>query len=422
LTRHHIKHHPNTFFSCFEPSFRRWSFGSKKKLRALLLFAPVVDARIESMVCSGLPMTIFQEGPRRIIFPMLHKRGEATPDTSPVDSSLAKTPASYSQLVRREEHPCEGILVKSSSIESDMPSVASLSSSSEQGSLSVGSDSDISFSDPRTGSNYCSRRWNSKKKRGDGKLVRFDPRIWVHEFQRSPTEVEAAWFTAKEMIDFKSVAIQCIIAYNSKSSRNQGGSGKVLYSHPALGVDGQYDPTLATVSQLRVNNFRDAVAETEVRNVLIVNSHEAFSKLFAKGMRKLFPCAMITTASTRKDALMHMEERRSNQKAETNRFDVIIVDENLKKTCCQGVFDESSTGASFLLDISKVSGIRDTPMKALFVGVCSDFNTGNLQLKAHGADLVWQKPPPLMDVLLRDAILRSLLTKRGRISMVKKLF
>jgi vacuolar-type H+-ATPase subunit F/Vma7 len=404
-----------------------------RKVHFIVLSSPCPSwtPRSSAMLFSGLQMSTLQASPRRIIFPMLHENSEAARGTSLVASSLLNSPASYPQHVRREQHSCGGILVKSSSIESDMPSLASLSSSSEQGSMSVETDCDVSLSERRAGFNKGPCQWNSKKKRGESKLVRFDPRIWVHEFKRSRTEVEALWFTAKEMCNFKSVAIQCIIAYNF--CKNQRGSGKVLYSHPALGVDGQYDPTLAyqnrdiatsfaPVSQLRVNQFRDAVAETEVRNILVVNSHDAFLNLFAKGMRKIFPYAMIVSASTREDTLTHIEERLSKQKAETNKFDIIIVDENLTKKCCSELHDASSTRAPFLLDITDAYGSHDMPMKTLFVGVCSDFKTGNMKLKAHGADLVWQKPPPLMDEHLRDTILRALLTKRGRISIAKKLF
>lgn len=382
------------------------------------------------MVCSGPLMTTFQGSSRRIIFPTLHKNSQTTPDTSLVVTSHLKTAES-----------CVGIPVKSSSIESDMPSLVSLSSNSEQGSISVVSDSDGRCTDRRTGSTNCFRYWNSKKKSVEGKFVRFDPRIWVHEFQRSRSEMEAVWYTAKEMNNFKSDAIQCIIAYNSKSSRkaghiafkNQGGSGKVLYSHPALGVDGQYDPAplyqkrdivanFDTASQLRANQFRDAVAETEVRNILIVNSHDVFLKLFAKGIRKLFPCAMIVTASTIEDARKSIEERRSKQKTETNRFDIVIVDEHLKKKSCEEVQDDLSSGASLLAEISNAPDSLDAPVKTLFVGVCTDFKARHFRLKALGADLVWQKPPPLMDECLRDTMLRSLLTKRGRMPIVKKLF
>jgi hypothetical protein len=398
----------------------------------------------DSMVmgCSGLPVNTFQVIPRRIIFPMLPRNCETCTQNSDVISTILKTPSTCSQNVGITEHSGVGVLVKSSSIESDIPSLASLSSNSEQGSLSVGSYSDVSFSDRRACSNSNSRHWNSKKKHGEGKSVCFSPHIWVHEFQRSEAEKEAVWFTAEEMSNFKDVAIQCIIAHNSKSSRNvagkavfynQGGAGKVLYSHPALGVDGEHHPAFTyrkrgvttrftTVSQLRINQFRDAIAETEVRNILIVNSHDVFLKLFAKGMRKMFPYAMITAARAREDALMHIEERRSKKKGDTNIFDVVVIEEKPKKTCSHEDDDETLTGTRLLFDITKVYCSPNASMKALFVGVCSDTKTEILKFKAHGADFVWRKPPPLMDDSLRDTILRSLLIKRGRISIVKKLF
>ena len=393
------------------------------------------------MVCNSLSTSSFQTGPRRIIFPMLHRNDEATNDNSDENSSFITTPKSCSPKAGFSDHPYNRILRKSSSVDSDMPSLGSLSSSSEQGSLSSGSDSDVSVSDRESTSKFCLNQIYSKKTRGEGKLVRFDPRIWVHEFHRNQREEETLWFTSKEMNSFKAAAIQCIIAYNSKALsyatdsaifKSKVGSGKVLYSHPALGVNGEYDSpygkrdiisNVSSVSQFRVNQFRDAVSETEIRNILIVNSHDVFLKLFAKGMRKMFPHANITTVKTKEDALIQLEQRCSKKKTENSFFDVVVVDSTLQKNCIYKANDESLAGlCRLMLDMSRILGGPDVPTKSLFVGVCSDIKTGTLKLKANGADIVWQKPPPLMDDSLRDTLLSSLLTKRGRIPIVKKLF
>jgi hypothetical protein len=43
-------------------------------------------------------------------------------------------------------------------------------------------------------------------------------------------------------------------------------------------------------------------------------------------------------------------------------------------------------------------------------------------LQRGGADLCWSKPPPLMDLELRNHVLKRLLLKRGRATIAEELF
>jgi CheY-like chemotaxis protein len=408
------------------------------------------------MVFSEQPTAISHGGTRRIIFPMIHNMPIA--GSNEIVQGVWNSPpnSKESQHHKPIDDSYKGTITKMSSIESDMPSVTSLSSSSVKSSLSAGSAEDEAFEGRRRmGTGTVFHRpfsWNEGMTK---KAIRFDPCIWVHEFQRSRFEIEAAWFTTKDMNKFKSDAVRCIVEHNAKALRhnhaefavsestyNSSGekqrdysrAGKVLFSHPALGVDSEYDshpvnlrpdsnvyiPPAAAL--LRVNHFRKAVAENEIRNILVVDSHAAFSNLIVKGLRQILPHVLVATARNREEALMHIQKRGAKTKSDGNFFDVIIVDEKLSKRCHQQSADSSASSASLPLDIADLCSSPDGISKTLFVIVSSHIDVDTLKMKAEGADFVWSKPPPLMNDFLRDTMVKTILIKRGRTCVATKLF
>lgn len=352
---------------------------------------------------------------RRVIFPSIHAK-QTRYDTMTVSDASEISPKNS-----------KSGLVKASSIESDMPSIASLSTCSEKSSVSW--DSMCRKNGPvQTGQEMKSRR-----------VVKFDPRIWVHEFIRSKSEAESTWFTTKDLNTFKENAIHCIVAYNRKvddlakqsnsTYRRQHTNrvGNALFSHPALGVDSEYDclpfPNVRevkesnnTVSSLPMNQFREAIAENEIRNVLIVDSSDVCLKLYGKGIKLMFPNARISTAKTSKDALTQMNHEQSKLKL-GGSFDVIIVDEKLMQSTLQ-----KSSAHIFVENEKDISNTVCPYYKTLVVGVCSHLKIDTGKLVSNGADLVWSKPPPKMNYDLRDELVKTLLIKRGRSKIASKVF
>ena len=362
------------------------------------------------------------DGRRRIIFPTIHDKYNVLP--TPV---LSRTKLSDHIKV---------CLSMTSSIESDMPSLTSLSIVSDSTSSSIPS---MNSDDSRTIIEDCN--YDALPAR---KAVRFDPRIWVHEFDRTDADKKALWFTVQDLNAFKFGAMQCIMAYNSRvqikattqrsNSTLKSRTGRVLFSHPALGNDNEYDhyvtdyprtdldsiSTSATNSPLvgatngrknMVHQFREAVAENEIRNILVVDSQEICLKLYEKGLRRLFPNAMIMTARNKEEAMHHIQELSSKTKS-GNDFDVVVNDDAKS-------FEEHNS--SDLTLFQNINQSIKTP--GLNISVVSQrIATSQNRYMPEATDLRWTKPPPSMNDELRDQMLKTLLMKRGRNDIAKKLF
>lgn len=362
-------------------------------------------------------------GKRRIIFPTIHDKYHSLP--TPI---ISRSKLSY-HIKNYQQSPS-----LTSSIESDMPSLASLSIVSDSTSTSIPS---MSSDDSRIiTDDGCSATPTRK-------AVRFDPRIWVHEFDRADADRKALWFTAQDLNTFKFGAMRCIMAYNSRypnstttqvsKSTWKKQTSSVLFSHPALGLDNEYDDcapdcrhqdtdsntTATTNSPLvgtsgsrnsMVNQFREAVADNEIRNILVVDPQEICLKLYAKGLRHLFPSATIVTARNKEEALHQVQELSTKTKS-GHDFDIIVSDEAKSS----GELD--STGLS-LFEHIKLS----TKTPGLNITVVSQRNATSENRHVPETDLMWTKPPPSMNDDLRDQMLKAILMKRGRNDIAKKLY
>eukprot|EP00587_Corethron_hystrix_P003367 CAMPEP_0113309688 /NCGR_PEP_ID=MMETSP0010_2-20120614/7631_1 /TAXON_ID=216773 ORGANISM="Corethron hystrix, Strain 308" /NCGR_SAMPLE_ID=MMETSP0010_2 /ASSEMBLY_ACC=CAM_ASM_000155 /LENGTH=651 /DNA_ID=CAMNT_0000164989 /DNA_START=208 /DNA_END=2160 /DNA_ORIENTATION=+ /assembly_acc=CAM_ASM_000155 len=71
----------------------------------------------------------------------------------------------------------------------------------------------------------------------------------------------------------------------------------------------------------------------EVQSILVVDCHDIFLNLFSKGLKNMMPHVQITTAKSVEEALLLIEKARSSQFLEQScaihGFDVIILEENL---------------------------------------------------------------------------------------------
>ena len=361
---------------------------------------------------------------RRIIFPTVHAKYNLI--TTPLFCSTNKLEAGHNLFLKTP-------LTMTSSIESDMPSLTSLSTVSDSTSTSI----------PSMSSDNTIRTDANQEASSERKAVRFDPRVWVHEYDRTAADRKALWFTVQDLNTFKFGAMQCIMAYNSRMSSaavtkthfkvsRKKQTSSVLFSHPALGIDNDYDDcdmdsnslrTIAAHSPLAttiagrnriVNQFREAVAENEIRHILVVDPQEICLKLYTKGLRHMFPNSTIVTAPNEKEALRQVHELAGKSKS-GNSFDVVIYDEPASREDM-----DLSSGSSTTLFETINHSIKSPGLNIM---VMSSPRIATSQSRCFpDTDLRWTKPPPSMTDTLRDSMLKTLLMKRGRHDIVKKLF
>jgi hypothetical protein len=122
-------------------------------------------------------------------------------------------------------------------------------------------------------------------------------RVGVHLFERPADEV--IWFTSDEMKAFQLDAARTIYNYESQLLLNETGravekhklhldSSRVLFTHPALQIIDNDSPLClpAPTSPSQNMDHRDnlvkAVAEREIRRILIVDPHDLCLQLWKK--------------------------------------------------------------------------------------------------------------------------------------------
>jgi hypothetical protein len=271
---------------------------------------------------------------------------------------------------------------KVSSIESDIPSLAS---------------SDTSDDQPPVSDNDCpddlrSSRPISRPQSTAARDVVFDARVLVREFSRSEEEASCIWYTAAEMHAFKLEATRRIMAF-TRTEIIPTGTGrmierqitptatKALFSHAALRAD-SIDLTFPSLDSL--NEIRPPEASNAIKRILIVDPYDICLKLFAKTFQQAIPDATISTCRTSEEAL--------KQVCKTT-FDLIVVEERLKLFHRQqpGVCGNANASGSLLLQ--RFSAIAKN--RPVLVGVSAHLPEDSKRLKEVGkADLLWAKPPP----------------------------
>eukprot|EP00548_Thalassiothrix_antarctica_P000088 CAMPEP_0194140284 /NCGR_PEP_ID=MMETSP0152-20130528/9839_1 /TAXON_ID=1049557 /ORGANISM="Thalassiothrix antarctica, Strain L6-D1" /LENGTH=299 /DNA_ID=CAMNT_0038838467 /DNA_START=521 /DNA_END=1420 /DNA_ORIENTATION=- len=234
--------------------------------------------------------------------------------------------------------------------------------------------------------------------------VRFDPRVWVHQFQREKEELITTWFSGDEMDRFKQRAIERVWSFTELVPTGTGrlvrkpfGNSKALFTNPALLADDEED-----------NLIINRMVRIEVRRILVIDPHDLCAKLFKKSLRKIFTNAEITTAISSGEALRCIECKGGN-----NSFDLFLVEERLK--IVQGREDHNCSGSGLIkLLKKKYNGSIERSRHALFIGISAHFEQDKDKLLKGGAALTWPKPPPGLDEAMRNRILKELLVTRGK--------
>lgn len=287
------------------------------------------------------------------------------------------------------------------SVESDIPSLASTTSQQSVEEANVAAVAVVAKIKP----SKARRSVSAPVSQADHKKISFDPRVWVREFTRSPSE--DIWYTPAELEKFKCEAIQLILEQSETELVPTGTGrfvprkvipqGKALFSHKALRMETTEDIIQSDIIAQKIAS-KEALKKKEVRKILVVDPHDICVKLFAKAFKLIFPTAEVIGASNVDEALV---------RTKSSSIDVVLVEERLK------LFHQHNCAISS--GSALIRTLKQQFPQAVFIGVSTRLKDDSPNLKQGGADLCWSKPPPRMDECIADEILRLLLDRRGRI-------
>ena len=282
---------------------------------------------------------------------------------------------------------------------------------------------------------------DSEPRRSSRASVHFDPTITVREvIQDGALDDDSNWFSESELQSFLKNAVNLCQASAVHALRN--------YSLPALkqaiaaahkaGVD---DPVMsrppysecrslfaesilyASGDEIVVHDCSNdffKIISNEVKSVLIVDISITALNLFKRHVLSMFPEAQVHVAQSGEDALKLLGEVPTNSTEATN-YDIIIIEENLQTRSSSSVLMRSSgntsslqSGSALLSVIDFVGRNHPDTRNSLKIGVSANLAEDCEALLRSGADLFWCKPPPKQTNSLRNQLLNSLLSKRGK--------
>lgn len=249
--------------------------------------------------------------------------------------------------------------------------------------------------------------------------------MWVLEYERSPEEIEHTWFSPEELEHFRKLTIARLVAHNTE----------LLPSGTGFVVQRGSIPTKAVFALPSMNSFAEeedddvdemdvlnAVNE-EIQNVLVVDPHDLCAKLFTRDLQNMIPQVNVCTASSSEEARKRIAEKR--------RFDIIIVEERLKLFHRHHLTDQWKTrdttsdhvsGSEFIRELAQEKKELPPEENCLFIAVSAHLDEDKERMQANGADFIWAKPPPKLDEIVRDVLLKALLVKRQKKALADHLF
>jgi hypothetical protein len=255
--------------------------------------------------------------------------------------------------------------------------------------------------------------------------VSFDARVWVLEYERTPEEIEKTWFSSDELDHFRKQTIARLVAHNTELLPSGTGfvvqrgsiSSKAVFALPSMSSVAEEDDE----DILDERDVEDAV-NAEIQNVLVVDPHDVCAKLFKRDLKRMIPSVKVSMASSSTEARKIM--------AVCNRFDVMIVEERLKPfhhnaaDLCETMPEEEghSSGSEFIKVLTQERAAGPTEDNCLFIAVSAHLDKDKERMKTNGADFIWAKPPPTMDEIVRDVLLKALLVKRQKHALADRLF
>lgn len=240
---------------------------------------------------------------------------------------------------------------------------------------------------------------------------------------------------------------------NSKVPTRTQRPGSILFNHPALSSEDEFDPESLSWKESVIKSY----LSQEIRNILVVDPHEIFLALFTKSLKHMIPHAAVATARSAEEGMTRIEAARKafplSDGGAVHGFDIVIVEERLRSSSfsvqhlagphtslsthsisTQTAGDDSIqrrwssllSGTALirqLVEYEKRLGINegDRLRRSLIVGVSTRLQDHQKQLEGAGADCVWGKPPPEMNHELKNHLLMKLMNKRNS-SVDLKLF
>lgn len=295
------------------------------------------------------------------------------------------------------------------------------------------------------------------------KKIRFDPRIWVHEYQQAPDVLEG-WYTPNDMDRFKHEVLHRIRRYEAQKQRLpvsqkkkrtipqidilSSGTGRIIslgqsarrshrsvraiYTNPALTAEAESSDDEDSEQCCekdkvisRSHQTLDDIARTEIRRVLLVEPHDIFARLLTRGIRDMLPQTQIICTRTGEEALecISWAKKISQRKGESIEFDLIIAEERLHvaNDLRYGQVQSSRSESSGSALLSLLNDQQSQPSDSSFVrrvpvliGMSAYIEQDGHKLESSGSDFVWSKPPPKMDKILKAALIRRLMQKRNK--------
>jgi len=253
-------------------------------------------------------------------------------------------------------------------------------------------------------------RHSERRRRSEGLCkynVSFNPKVWIHNYERSEWEISGMnWLDVSEIKHFKRDFIRQI--------------QKQQFLSPTI-VSLEKDTNCAvTCSSSFVS-----ISSSEVRNVLIVDSQPMFSLILRKGMKRMMPNVDVKIADTISEAIELIEEEKMRHTSDavttpSHEFDIIIIGDRLisHNSSRRGtqkhiaLIDGPELINKIMTDQKKTSK-KDTYCRYSFVIGVSAHNCTRKKFESSGADVVWEKPPPLMNDDLRRSLVDAIMEKRS---------
>jgi len=232
------------------------------------------------------------------------------------------------------------------------------------------------------------------------------------------SEPGSLWVTDEEAMAYRNEVLALtrnVKCYPSPSSSTMFRSRQNFFTHPMLQFTNEDRFIAQGTKELR------ELASWHIKRVLVLDRHDIFLKLYVCHMKKLFPHAVVVCAKSCSEAFMKMKELEKESES-SQAFDIIIAEERLKIFTQAEKEMNSNSGSAFLqcvtnmLDKDTQSSTSTKPIfkrPPLLIGTSARLSEDCETLTKSGADFLWGKPPPLVDNLLRNTLLTTLLVKRG---------
>jgi len=293
-----------------------------------------------------------------------------------------------------------------------------------------------------------------RKKSVNGSLnvrtVRFHPRVHVQLIDtmtnsESTNKSYCNWYTAEELTSFRLEATSVLRQHKTRICSSKDVI-KPSFTEPVLNdlnsgrryIEGSYEHKVLLM--------------THIRSVLIVEPRPIFLDILVRSIKGMLPQVSIYTTKNSVDAIT---KDTNKTKSSTYSFDIIIVEERLGGQRNNNIDKENNikspnkslTGSEILQRVTNLNEIHENKLSdgnqkessscnverailcsknymgvsnrmPLLIGTSFFLGEDCKKLTKSGADVLWSKPPPKMDKVLRNKLLIALLQKRGQSEVI----